>query len=130
MSRQINQPINQVRLTNVAIVRYNYKGKRFEIACYRNKVMDFRNGLETDLSEVLQTDRIFTNVSKGQFAKSADLQKTFGTRDQEEIAKIILEKGNSLQVSNLEREQLYENTLSQIATWVASNCVHAETGRP
>jgi len=130
MSRKITQPIGQVRLTNVAVVRYNKGGKRFEIACYRNKIMDYRSGLEKDLSEVLQTDRIFTNVSKGEFAKSADLEKVFGTRDEEEIAKIILEKGNSLQVSDLERNQQLQNTLSQIATWVASNCVHPETNRP
>ena len=31
-------PVNQVRLTNVAYVRLNKHGKRYEIACYRNKV--------------------------------------------------------------------------------------------
>jgi ribosome maturation protein SDO1 len=31
-------PVNQVRLTNVAYVRLNKSGHRFEIACYRNKV--------------------------------------------------------------------------------------------
>ena len=130
MSRQINQPINQVRLTNVAVVRYTVKGKRFEIACYRNKVLDYRAGLETDLSEVLQTDRIFTNVSKGQFAAQADLQAAFGSQEnQEEIAKIILEKGKSLQVSDLERQQVAESTLTQIAVWVSHNCVHSQTGR-
>ena len=123
-------PINQVKLTNVAVVRYNHGGKRFEIACYRNKVMDYRAGLETDLSEVLQTDRIFTNVSKGQFAASADLQAAFGTTDDEAIAKTILEKGSSLQVSDLERNQLFEQTIQQIAVWVASNCVHPDSGRP
>jgi ribosome maturation protein SDO1 len=123
-------PINQVKLTNVAVVRCTAGGKRFEIACYRNKVMDYRAGIETDLSEVLQTDRIFTNVSKGQFAGTADLEKAFHTTNEEEIAKIILEKGDSLQVSDLERQQLFEQTLSQIATWVASNCVHPDSGRP
>ncbi len=63
MSRQITQPVNQVRLTNVAIVRMSIHGKRFELACYRNKLLNYRQGVETDLSEVLQTDRIFTNVS-------------------------------------------------------------------
>ena len=130
MSRQINQPINQVKLTNVAVVRCNKAGKRFEIACYRNKVMDYRSGLEKDLSEVLQAERIFTNVSKGQFAKTADLKKAFGTTDEEAIAKVILEEGNSIQVSELERNQQLQNTLSQIASWVASNCVHPEHGRP
>ena len=72
---RINTPINHVQLTNVAVVRINKGGKRFEIACYRNKVVDYRQGLEQDLSEVLQTDRIFTNVSKGEFAKAKDMQK-------------------------------------------------------
>lgn len=130
MSRQINTPVNQVKLTNVAVVRYNHGGNRFEIACYRNKVMDYRAGLETDLSEVLQTDRIFTNVSKGQFASNDDLKEAFHTVDEEVIAKIILEKGSSLQVSDLERNQMFEQTLQQVAVWVASNCVHPATGRP
>jgi ribosome maturation protein SDO1 len=129
MSRQINQPINQVKLTNVAVVKYSYKGKRFEIACYRNKVMDFRSGFERDLSEVLQSERIFTNVSKGQFAKSSDLESAFGTKDEAAIAKTILERGE-FQLTDLERQQLLESALSQIATQIAANCVNPDTNRP
>lgn len=36
-------PTNQVKLTNVAVVRLKKSGKRFEIACYKNKVMSWRN---------------------------------------------------------------------------------------
>jgi len=35
-------PTNQKRLTNVAIVRIKKAGKRFEIACYPNKVSTWR----------------------------------------------------------------------------------------
>lgn len=35
----------QKRLTNVAVVRYKKFGKRFEIACYKNKVLNWRNGM-------------------------------------------------------------------------------------
>jgi ribosome maturation protein Sdo1 len=53
--------LNQVRLTNVCVVRYKTKGKRsvpsrprlrdvlrllwcrFEVACYKNKVVNWRN---------------------------------------------------------------------------------------
>ena len=129
MSRQINQPINQVRLTNVAVVRMNKGGKRFEIACYRNKVVDYRQGLETDLSEVLQTERVFTNVSKGEFSKAKDLQKVFGTKDEEEIAKLILQKGQ-VQVSEKERSQQLENTNAKVAEWISKNCVHPKDDRP
>jgi ribosome maturation protein SDO1 len=107
----------------------NKGGKRFEIACYRNKVVDYRQGLEQDLSEVLQTDRVFTNVSKGEFAKAKDLQKNFGTKDEEEIAKLILTKGQ-LQVSDKERTQQLEKTSAQIAEWISKNCVHPDSDRP
>ena len=36
-------PTNQKRLTNVAIVRIKKAGKRFEIACYPNKVTAWRD---------------------------------------------------------------------------------------
>ena len=41
MSR-IKTPTNQKLLTNVAVVRMKKAGKRFEIACYKNKVLSWR----------------------------------------------------------------------------------------
>lgn len=35
----------QKRLTNIAVVRMKKHGKRFEIACYKNKVVNWRNGV-------------------------------------------------------------------------------------
>ena len=129
MSRQITQPVNQVRLTNVAVVRMNYHGKRFEVACYRNKILNYRQRIETDLSEVLQTDRVFTNVSKGLFAPSKDLQKAFKTTDQEEVCRIILDKGQ-IQVSDMERSATLENTAKEIANYISTKCVHPVSNRP
>lgn len=42
---KIFTPTNQIRLTNVAVVRMKKGGKRFEIACYKNKVVSWRNGM-------------------------------------------------------------------------------------
>ena len=128
MSR-INLPINQVRLTNVAVVRMTKGGKRFEIACYRNKVVNYRQGIETDLSEVLQTERVFANVSKGEFAKSQDLQRIFGTTDEDAIVRLILNKGD-LQIGDLERTQQYESMTRDISTWISEHCIHPVTQRP
>ena len=99
MSYQIIQPVNQVRLTNVAVVRLSRGGHRFEVACYRNKIVNYRQGTETDLSEVLQTERVFTNVSKGQFANSATLRKCFDTAEERAVCRFILDKGD-VQVSD------------------------------
>jgi len=121
--------IDQVRLTNVAVVRLKRKGQRVEIACYRNKVVNWKNGVEKDLGEVLQIDTIFENVSKGQEAKRANLLKMFGTTDQEEICKIILDQGD-LQISDKERQVNLENMLKDIATNVAAKCVNPNSNRP
>lgn len=77
------------RLTNVSIVRLKKGGKRFEIACYKNKVQEWRSGVETDLDDVLQIANVFMNVSKGEVAKSEDLNKAFGTSDVEAIVKEV-----------------------------------------
>lgn len=122
-------PTNQIRLTNVAVVRARRAGKRFEIACYKNKVMSWRAGAEKDLDEVLQTHTVFMNVSKGQVAKKEDLSKAFGTDDLTEICKQILAKGE-LQVSDKERQTQLEQMFRDIATIVAEKCVNPETKRP
>jgi len=74
-------------------------GKRFEIACYKNKVLSWRQGTEKDIDEVLQSHTVFLNVSKGQVAKKDDLIKAFEKDDQTQICKDILAKGD-LQVSD------------------------------
>ncbi|XP_078039678.1 SBDS ribosome maturation factor [Augochlora pura] len=126
---KIFTPTNQIRLTNVAVVRMKKAGKRFEIACYRNKVVSWRNKLEKDIDEVLQTHTVFINVSKGQVAKKEDLVKAFGTDNQTEICKEILTKGE-LQVSDKERHSALDSMFKDIATNVADKCVNPETKRP
>jgi len=122
-------PTNQKRLTNVAVVRLKKGGKRFEIACYPNKVTSWRQKVETDIDEVLQTPIVFTNVSKGQVAKVDDLKSAFGTDDQKKICQEILGKGE-LQVSEKERSANLESTFRDIATVVADKCVNPDTNRP
>ena len=39
-------------------------------------------GRQKDVSEVLQIERVYKNVEKGEFAKAKDLLKAFGTDDQ------------------------------------------------
>lgn len=129
MSRQITQPLNQVRLTNVAVVRLSRHGHRFEVACYRNKIVNWRQGTETDLTEVLQTERVFTNVSKGQFASTKIIKQCFDTSDEEVVCRFILDKG-AVQVSDQERAAQLESTMREVASMVAEKCVDGNSGRP
>jgi len=130
MSR-IKTPTNQKLLTNVAVVRMKKCGKRFELACYKNKVVSWREGIEKDLDEVLQSHSVFTNVSKGEVAKKADLVKCFEEvkGDQAEVIKLILSKGD-LQVSDKERQAQQEALFKDVATLVSEMCVNPESKRP
>ncbi|KAF8823908.1 SBDS protein C-terminal domain-containing protein [Lentinula edodes] len=125
----INQPSNQIKLTNVSIVRLKKGGKRFEIACYKNKVQEFRNGVENNLDDVLQISNVFMNVSKGEVAKHGDLKKAFGTTEISEIVSEILKKGE-VQVGEKEREHDQSALRKEIATLVAEKCVDPATQRP
>lgn len=122
-------PTNQIRFTNVAIVRMKKGGKRFEIACYKNKVVSWRNKTETDIDEVMQTVNVFTNVSKGLVAKKEDLVKFFGQDDIKKVCIEILDKGE-LQISEKERQTQLESALKDVATIVSEKCINSETRRP
>ncbi|TPX67936.1 hypothetical protein SpCBS45565_g03458 [Spizellomyces sp. 'palustris'] len=129
MSSNIFTPVNQVRLTNVSVVRLKKGGKRFEVACYKNKVLEWRNNVETDLDNVMQTRTVFVNVSKGQLANKEDLNKAFKTTDTDKIILEILRKGE-LQVGEKERTQQLGNLSRDIATTVAEKCINPDTKRP
>ena len=102
LTMSIFQPVGKKKLTNVSVVRYKYKGKRFELACYQNKIMNWRSNVyllynsykfyirEKDLNEVLQAMTIYTNVSKGTLASQDDLFDAFKTDDVTAIAKLVL----------------------------------------
>ena len=119
----------QKRLTNIAVVRIRRHGKRFEVACYKNKVANWRAGIETDLDEVLQTTAVFSNVGRGVLAPEADVAAAFGTTDQEAVCRLILAEGD-MQVSDRERETEAAALFKDVAAAVAARCVHPGTGRP
>ncbi|GFP80226.1 ribosome maturation protein sbds [Phtheirospermum japonicum] len=129
MSRSLVQPVGQKRLTNVAVVRLKKHGNRFEIACYKNKVLSWRSHVEKDLDEVLQSQTVYSNVSKGVLAKAKDLMAAFGTDDQAKICLEILEKGE-LQVAGKERESQLSSQFRDIATIVMQKTINPETQRP
>ena len=117
------QPSGQKKHTNIAIVSHDAKLDRkkyhFEIACYKNKVVDLRKGAETDLAEVLQTDEVFASVARGELATKADLLAVFGTIETRKICLEILSAGN-LRVSEKEREHELEALTLEIVSAVAS----------
>lgn len=103
--------------------------KRFEIACYKNKVLEYRSGVETDLDNVLQIHSVFLSVSKGQTAPSQELAKAFGPKvPLDEIIVEILKKGE-MQVGEKERHAQLERVHNEVLDIVAGKLVDPRSKR-
>ena len=123
------QPSNQIRLTNVSLVRLKKGKKRFEIACYKNKVLEYRSGIETDLDNVLQIPNVFLSVSKGQTAPTQELAKAFGPKTSvDDIIQEILKKGE-MQVGERERHAQAERIHNEVVNIVAGKLVDPKSKR-
>lgn len=109
---QLNQPSNQIKLTNVSLVRYKKGKKRFELACYKNKLLEYRSGTETDLDNVLQVPTIFLNVSKGEAAPNAELLKAWpqAVTEHESSSAGAKSKGNKKSKAKAHDEQDADKT--------------------
>jgi ribosome maturation protein SDO1 len=123
----IQQPATSIKLTNVSIVKLKKKGKRFEIACYKNKVLEYRNNIEQDIDNVLQIKQVFINVSKGQVASNKDL--LIFEKPLDDIILEILMNGQ-VQIGEKERTKELETLNKSVATIIADKCVNPETKRP
>ncbi|CAI5759301.1 unnamed protein product [Candida verbasci] len=119
----INQPNSQIKLTNVSLVRMKKGKKRFEIACYQNKIQDWRSKIEKDIDEVLQIPQVFINVSKGQVANKEDLQSNFGTTDQNKIILEILSKGE-IQLNEKERNANLQQKQNEFLNIISTKCIN------
>ena len=130
MSR-ILQPVGQKRHTNIAIVSFKKTTKTkqysFEIACYPNKVLNFRQGLEKNIDEVIQIKTVFCDVGKGEVAHAKDLKAVFGSTDHMDCCLVILKEGQ-LQVSEKERVFFTDAKWNDIVTQVAQACMEAHSG--
>ncbi|EAU36674.1 conserved hypothetical protein [Aspergillus terreus NIH2624] len=125
----INQPSNQIKFTNVSIVRLKKGKKRFELACYKNKLLEYRSGAEKDLDNVLQVPTIFLSVSKAQTAPSAELAKAFGAdTPADDIRQEILRKGE-VQVGERERKEIIERVEKEVLDIVSGRLVDPTTKR-
>lgn len=124
----INQPGSSVKFTNVSHIRMRKGDRRFEIVCYRNKVQDWRSGVEKDIDEVVQVPQVFVNVGKGEVASSQDLQKYFETTDVNKAVLEILNKGE-LQVGGKERQQQQEQIHQSVLEIVASKVINPKNQR-
>jgi len=119
------------RQSGIAIVRLSKGNTKLEIACYKNKVLAYRDGIETRIDEVLQAERVFINVATGEFASNADMFYVIGKKkiSEREAVQYILDNG-VLQIAQGERGAELEVIMKDICTVISQKCVNKVTKKP
>ncbi|WP_456472713.1 ribosome assembly factor SBDS [Methanocaldococcus sp.] len=118
-----------VSLEEAVIARYSSHGEKFEILVDPYLAAKLKEGQNVDFDELLATEVVFKDASKGEKAPEELLIKVFGTTDIKEIAKKIILKGQ-VQLTAKQREEIREQKKRQIINIICRNTINPQTDTP
>jgi ribosome maturation protein SDO1 len=104
-------------------------GDRFEILVDPDAALNYKLGKKVDLSQILAADEIYTDSNKGQKASEEKLMKSFRTSNFEQVAQMILQKGD-IQLTTDQRRKMVDEKRLQIVSFISKNYVDPKTKLP
>jgi ribosome maturation protein SDO1 len=110
-------------------VRFVVGGDRFEILVEPDAALNYKLGKKVELSQILASDEIYTDSSKGQRASEEKLVKHFRTAAFEDVVRVILAKGE-LQLTTEQRRRMVDEKRKQIISFISKNYVDPKTNLP
>jgi ribosome maturation protein SDO1 len=118
-----------VSLDNAVVARLHHGEEHFEILIDPHAAADFLEGKDIDILTNLAIDSIFSDSSKGTHASHEALIKNFNTENVEEIARIILKKGQ-IQLTTEQRHEMQEIKRKRIIDKIVRNAMDPQTKTP
>ncbi len=102
-----------VNVDEAIIARLKSNNQLFEILVDCDMALALKEGKNISLKDVLAADKIFSDAKKGLEASENAMKQIFGTSEPEEVAKIIIKKGE-IQLTREHRANLRERKRKQI----------------
>ncbi len=116
-------------LDEYVIARLRSHGNDFEILIKPEAVETFKSGRDVDILENMPVDKVFSDAMNGEEPTKEDVMEAFETSDVEEIAKIILKKGD-VQITTEQRRKRQEEKRKDIINRIVRNSMNPQTGGP
>lgn len=116
-------------LDKSTIVRLSAGNEKFEILVKPDPALEYKLGKKMDISNIMISDEIYSDASKGTKSSTEKLMKAFRTTDQFEIAKQIMAKGD-LNLNTDQRRKMIEEKKRQIVEYINKNFVDPKTHMP
>lgn len=128
MSKDIKKDYTDEILKNNVIARYESHGERFEIIISPDIIEGIRSGGPLNIED-LASEFIFSDAKKGNKASEEKMEEVFNTNSIEEIAKIIIIKGD-VQLTTEQRHKMQKNKLKRVVEYIAKNAMDPQTKTP
>ncbi|KAL0480397.1 ribosome maturation protein SDO1 [Acrasis kona] len=103
-------------MSEFTTVKYKDKKTTFEILCKPSTVLKYREG-EIGIDKVLFADTVFKNYSKGEKPLKSELLDAFGTDNESQVIKTILDKGE-YNLSTAERKEKVEKKRKEMVSYI------------
>lgn len=114
---------------SINLGRLKTHGLNFEVVIDPDLAIDFKQGKEVDMNEVLKAEEVFTDANKGLHASEHEIQNVFGTTDVLKVAKKILEDGE-IQLTAEHREKVRADKKKRIIDIIHMNGIDPKTKLP
>ncbi|HLC50064.1 MAG TPA: ribosome assembly factor SBDS [Candidatus Nanoarchaeia archaeon] len=118
-----------VSVDQAVIAKLKKDGHEFEILVDCQGALALREGKSISIHDVLAASRIFSDARKGLEASETAMKQLFGTSDAEEVAKIIIQKGE-IQLTQEYRDGIRKEKRKQMITIIHTNGVDPKTHLP
>tara|TARA_Y100000310_G_scaffold332518_2_gene408261 strand:- start:135 stop:836 length:702 start_codon:yes stop_codon:yes gene_type:complete len=118
-----------VSVDKAIIARYKHGEQVFEILVDCDKALEYRQGNDVSLDDVLATRDIFKDVKKAEKASENEILKLFQTTDPLKVAKVIIKKGD-IQLTTEHRNKLRDEKRKAVVFFIHRNSIDAQTGHP
>jgi ribosome maturation protein SDO1 len=114
---------------NLSIARYKKEGNTYEIVIEPDPAIEFKEGKDVPILDILHSEQIFADAQRGQLAPENTFQSVFGTTKIVEIAKIIITDG-AVHITAEHRKRQIEKKRRQIVTHIQKRGIDPRTKAP
>ncbi len=118
-----------VKLEDAVTAKLSTHGTEFEVLVDPDLTLDFRSGEDVDIREVLASEKVFKDASRGKKASEEKMEDIFGTSDPLEVAKEVIREGE-IQLTTRQKKEMRKERRKQIINLIAKRAVDPQKGTP
>jgi len=118
-----------VSIEKAVVARLKTHGENFEILVDPKLALDYKNGKEVNLMDMLAIDQVFKDANSGERASEHLMTQIFGTIALGEIVDKIIKKGE-ISLTTEQRREMLEEKKRKIVSIIARNAIDPRTNTP